>query len=210
MEIIRDPREIEKKSMAIIEAALPQLKCFPEREREIVKRVIHTTGDLGCVSMVSISPGAVEAGLAAIRGGRAILTDVNMLRTGLIAGRMEKFGVIAHCLISHPGVVEEAREQGVTRAMLAMQKGAGLAEGGIIAVGNAPTALFEICRMVREGLLRPALVVGTPVGFVGAAESKEELLETSAATGLEYITLPGTRGGSTIAASIVNALLLQA
>jgi len=175
-----------------------------------VKRVIHTTGDLGCVSMVSISPGAVEAGLAAIRGGRAILTDVNMLRTGLIAGRMEKFGVIAHCLISHPGVVEEAREQGVTRAMLAMQKGAGLAEGGIIAVGNAPTALFEICRMVREGLLRPALVVGTPVGFVGAAESKEELLETSAATGLEYITLPGTRGGSTIAASIVNALLLQA
>lgn len=206
MEIISDPREIEKKSMAIIEESLPGLKNVPVREREIIKRVIHTTGDLGCISLVKISPGAVEAGLSAIREGRSILTDVNMLKAGLIAHRMDNFGVRAFCLISDPEVIVESRQKGMTRAMVAMQKGVPAAEGGIIAIGNAPTALFTVCRMIREGEARPALVVGTPVGFVGAAESKEMLMET----GVNYITLPGTRGGSTIAASIVNALLLMA
>lgn len=206
MDIIIDPREIEKKSMSIIEDSLPGLKEIPDREREIIKRVIHTTGDLGCISMVKISPGAVEAGLSAIRSGRPVLTDVNMLKAGLIAGRMEKFGMRAFCLISDQEVIQESKRTGMTRAMVAMRKGAAAAGGGIIAVGNAPTALFTLCRMIREGEARPALVVGTPVGFVGAAESKEMLVET----GVEYITLPGTRGGSTIAASIVNALLLMA
>ncbi|MCL6478268.1 MAG: precorrin-8X methylmutase [Peptococcaceae bacterium] len=206
MEAINDPREIEKKSMAIIEESLPGLQSFPAPEREIIKRVIHTTGDLGCIALVKISPGAVDAGLAAIRSGRVILTDVNMLKAGLIAERMNRFGVRAHCLISHPEVVAEARQRGQTRAMVAMKKGASMAENGVIAVGNAPTALFELCRMIREGEARPALVVGTPVGFVGAAESKEMLMET----GVNYITMPGTRGGSTVAASIVNALLLMA
>ncbi|MFZ5643982.1 MAG: precorrin-8X methylmutase [Bacillota bacterium] len=206
MDIIKDPREIEKKSMLIIEENLPQLQNFEERERQIVKRVIHTTGDLDCVSLVKISPGAVEAGLEAIRKGNGILTDVNMLKSGLIGDRMARFGVQSHCLISDPGVVEEARETGMTRAMIAIRKGAALADNGIVAIGNAPTALFELLKMIREGQARPALVVGTPVGFVGAAESKEMLMET----GINYITMPGTRGGSTIAASIVNALLLQA
>lgn len=206
MEIIKDPREIENISMAIIEAGLPDLKSFPPGEREIIKRVIHTTGDLGCLRLVKVSPGAVEAGLAAIRGGKPVLTDVNMLKTGLISDRLDRFGVRAFCLISHPEVVRESREHGLTRAMVAMRKGAPEARGGIVAVGNAPTALFTLCRMIREGEARPALVVGTPVGFVGAAESKEMLMEN----GVEYITMPGTRGGSTIAAAIVNALLLMA
>ncbi len=206
MEMIVDPMEIEKKSMAIIEDSLPELKSLPEGERKIIKRVIHTTGDPGCVSLVKISPGAVEAGLCAIRGGRPILTDVNMLRTGLMAHRMEKHGVRAFCLINDPEVVCDSRQKGITRAMAAMNKGAAEAGGGIVAVGNAPTALFALCRMIRNGKARPALVVGTPVGFVGAAESKEMLMET----GVEYITMPGTRGGSTIAVSIVNALLLMA
>ncbi|MCL5057991.1 MAG: precorrin-8X methylmutase [Actinobacteria bacterium] len=206
MNFIVDPREIEKKSMSIIEESLPRLKAMDFREREIVKRVIHTTGDLGCIDLVNISPGAVEAGLEAIRKGRAILTDVNMLKTGLIADRMSNFGVSAHCLISHPEVIAEAGSTGQTRAMVAVRKGAALAEGGIIAVGNAPTALFEICRMIREGEAGPALVVGTPVGFVGAAESKEMLMEA----GICHITMPGTRGGSTVAAAIINALLIQA
>ncbi len=207
MEIINDPREIEKKSMAIIEASLPELKSLPQGQREIIKRVIHTTGDLDCIRLVRMSPGAVEAGLAAIRAGKPVLTDVNMLKTGLISERLDRFGSRAFCLISHPEVARESREHGVTRAMVAMKKGAlEAAGGGIIAVGNAPTALFTLCQMIREGEVSPALVVGTPVGFVGAAESKEMLMES----GVEYITMPGTRGGSTIAAAIVNALLLIA
>lgn len=206
MDIIWDPREIEKKSMAIIEENLPKLALLPRGEREIIKRVVHTTGDLGCAGMVNISSGAVEAGIEAIRGGHGILTDVNMVRTGLIASRMNEFSVSASCLINHPEVVEQARSTGLTRAMVAIKKGAPLVNGGIIAIGNAPTALFTLCEMIREGQARPALVVGTPVGFVGAAESKELLMQTN----VQYITLPGTRGGSTIAATIVNALLLMA
>ncbi|KJR96357.1 MAG: precorrin isomerase [Peptococcaceae bacterium BRH_c4a] len=206
MDIIKDPGQIERTSMSIIEQSLPDLKNFPSVERDIVKRVIHTTGDLGCIYLVNISPGAVEAGLDAIRKGFSVLTDVNMLKSGLISGRMDKFGVRSHCLISDPEVVLEARENGLTRAMVAMKRGAAMADNGIIAVGNAPTALFELCRMIRDKEAHPALVVGTPVGFVGAAESKEMLMET----GVPYITMPGTRGGSTVAASIVNALLLQA
>jgi len=206
LDIIKDPGQIERTSMSIIEQSLPDLKNFPSVERDIVKRVIHTTGDLGCIYLVNISPGAVEAGLDAIRKGFSVLTDVNMLKSGLISGRMDKFGVRSHCLISDPEVVLEARENGLTRAMVAMKRGAAMADNGIIAVGNAPTALFELCRMIRDKEAHPALVVGTPVGFVGAAESKEMLMET----GVPYITMPGTRGGSTVAASIVNALLLQA
>ncbi len=206
MDIVSDPREIEKKSMAIIEDSLPELRAVPTREREIIKRVIHTTGDLGCISLLKMSPGAVESGLAAIRRGKPILTDVNMIRAGLIACRLEKFGISALCLISDPEVIRESGRKGVTRAMVAVEKGAPAAEGGIVAVGNAPTALFALCRMIRQGEARPALVVGTPVGFVGAAESKEMLMDA----GAEYITMTGTRGGSTVAASIVNALLLMA
>ena len=144
MDIIKDPGQIERTSMSIIEQSLPDLKNFPSVERDIVKRVIHTTGDLGCIYLVNISPGAVEAGLDAIRKGFSVLTDVNMLKSGLISGRMDKFGVRSHCLISDPEVVLEARENGLTRAMVAMKRGAAMADNGIIAVGNAPTALFEL------------------------------------------------------------------
>lgn len=205
MDIIWDPREIEKKSMAIIEETLPELALLPVKEREIIKRVVHTTGDPGCAGMVSISPGAVEAGIGAIRNGCGIFTDVNMVRTGLIVRCMEEFGVKAHCLITDPEVVELARREGITRAMAAMKKGAPLAQNGIVAIGNAPTALFTLITMIDRGEVKPALVVGTPVGFVGAAESKDALTQA----GVPYITLPGTRGGSTIAAAIVNALLLM-
>lgn len=206
MDIIWDPLEIERKSMAIIEENCPELTLLPKGEREVIKRVVHTTGDPGCSGMVKISYGAVEAGIEAIRSGCGILTDVNMVRTGLITRRMEEFGITAHCLINHPEVVEQARATGLTRAMVAIRKGAAMAHNGIVAIGNAPTALFTLCQMIKEGEMKPALVVGTPVGFVGAAESKEMLMETE----VPFITLPGTRGGSTIAATIVNALLLIA
>lgn len=206
MEITSNPREIEKKSMSIIEESLPELRNYPHREREVVKRVIHATGDPGCFPLIKISQGSIESGLQAIRSGCSILTDVNMLKSGLITDRMARYGVKAHCLISDPEVLDRSRETGMTRAMLAMQKGAGMAENGIIAIGNAPTALFMLCRMIRDSEVRPALVVGTPVGFVGAADSKEMLMKM----GVHYMTMAGTRGGSTVAASMVNALLIMA
>ena len=206
MDMIKDPGEIEKRSMEIIEENLPELMKIPAQEREIIKRVIHTTGDFSCASLVKITSGAVEAGLAALRKGKPIMTDVNMLKAGLMTQKMQHFGIQAYCLISDPEVISTAKKNGITRAMAAMKKGAINAQGGIIAVGNAPTALFTLCNMIKEGEANPALVVGTPVGFVGAAESKDFLLEC----GVECITMPGTRGGSTIAASIINALLLMA
>lgn len=199
-------RDIERKSMAIIEKELPWVNTLPPGVREITMRVIHTTGDLEIGSSLKFSPGAVESGLAAIKQGNKILTDVSMVLAGLIKGRMEKFGVQASCHISSADVVEEASRLGFTRAMVAMERYAPGANGGIVAIGNAPTALFTLCRMIKEGTASPALVVGTPVGFVGAAESKVLLTQT----GVPYITLAGTRGGSTIAAAIVNAMLLLA
>ncbi|MBE3589071.1 MAG: precorrin-8X methylmutase [Thermoanaerobacteraceae bacterium] len=206
MEIIKNPRAIEKKSMDIIEEQLPELSMLPPGEREIIKRVVHTTGDLSCAGLVRIHPLAVAGGLKALRSGRPILTDVNMVRTGIIRERLAALGVEARCLINDPAVVSRARERGVTRAMIAMEMGAPGIDGGIVAIGNAPTALFALCHLISAGKARPALVVGTPVGFVGAAESKEELMSLN----IPYITIPGTRGGSTIATAIINALLLMA
>jgi len=138
-----------------------------------------------------------------MRDGRPIFTDVQMLRSGISPVKLEQFGIDTMCLIKDSEVVAEAKRTGKTRAMIAMAKAAPELEGGIIAIGNAPTALFELCAMIQRGELRPALVVGTPVGFVGAKESKEVLVETP----VPYITVTGTRGGSTIAVAALNALL---
>lgn len=191
--------------MSIIEDSLPDLARLPAGEREVIKRVVHATGDLSCARLVRFHSRAVESGLGALRAGRPILADVNMVCTGLIKGRLAALGVEAYCLINDPEVVARARLKGITRAMTAMELGAPRAEGGIIAIGNAPTALFALCELISTGRVKPALVVGTPVGFVGAAESKEALMSLD----IPYITLPGTRGGSPIATAIVNALLLM-
>ncbi len=206
MEIIRNPGFIENKSMSIIDDKLPGLINLPEGERAIIKRIVHATGDFSIAGQVIISGGAVAAGLAAIKEGRPIMTDVNMLKAGLNPGLIEKFKINTFCLINDPIVIQKAKQAGITRAMVAMKEGARQVDGGIIAIGNAPTALFMVCEMIKEKKINPALVVGTPVGFVGAAESKDMLRQV----GIEYITLPGSRGGSTIAAAIVNALLLLA
>lgn len=206
MEFMKDPRAIENRSMAIIEESLPELQALPLEERRIIERVIHATGDIFYARLVRRHPGAVAAGLAAIRAGRPIITDVNMLKAGLNTSQLEKFGIKVNCYINDPRVAEEARRQGVTRAMAAMRMAAADLDGGITAVGNAPTALFALCELINQGMASPALVVGTPVGFVGAEESKELLMNMT----VPYITVPGTKGGSTIAAAVVNALLYMA
>lgn len=203
MDYISNPRAIETRSMSIIEENLPWLASLPLGEREIIKRIIHTTGDLTYGELVLIHPGAISRGLLALKSGRPIVTDVNMVRTGINNNLLAALNITASCYISRPEVMNEARNTGLTRAMLAMRRAAPEINDSIVAIGNAPTALFTLLEMINTGAARPALVVGTPVGFVGAAESKELLARST----VPYITVTGTRGGSTVAAAIVNALL---
>lgn len=203
MEFMNNPRAIEDRSMAIIEESLPELLELPLEERQVIKRVVHATGDTSYAGLVRIYPGAVTAGLDAIRAGCIIVTDVNMIRAGINRRRMEALGVKVSCYISDPQVAEEARREGLTRAMVAMHRAAAELDGGIAVIGNAPTALVALCDLIKRGEVAPALVVGVPVGFVGAKESKELLMNMA----VPYITVPGNKGGSTIAVAVVNALL---
>lgn len=203
MDFINNPRAIESLSMTIIEEHLPQLASLPLGKREIIKRVIHTTGDLGYGELVSIHPAAVTSGLKSLQAGQPVITDVNMVKTGINKNLLAKLDITIHCYINHPDVIAEAQNTGLTRAMVAMRRTAPKLNGGIAVIGNAPTALFTLLDMIQHQQTKPALVIGTPVGFVGAAESKELLTQYT----VPFITVLGTKGGSTIAAAIVNALL---
>ncbi len=203
MDFIRDPEAIESTSMEIIAGQLPFLADLPEADQAIIKRIVHTTGDVNCAELIKIHPEAVTSGLAAIRAGKPIITDVHMLQAGINPRKLAQFNMATHCFIKDPEIVAEAKRTGETRAMVAMRLKAELIDGAIVAIGNAPTALFTLCQLIKAGQAKPALVVGTPVGFVGAKESKEELVDTP----VPYVTMVGTRGGSTIAVAALNALL---
>lgn len=199
-----DPVEIERRSFAIIDAEVGP-HPYDHRQWPIVRRIIHTTADFDFAAISRFSPDAVTAGIAALRGGARILCDTNMVRAGVNKTRLAEFGGELHCHVADPEIAREAKGAGVTRSLLAMRRG--VAEGcTVFLIGNAPTALFELLELAKAGAVRPALVVGVPVGFVGAAESKEALL----ASGLPFITCQGRKGGSAIAATILNALLLLA
>lgn len=202
--VILDPLEIERRSFEIIDAEVGP-HSFDARQWPVVRRIIHTTADFDFARATCFAPGAIEAGLAALRGGAAVLSDTNMVKSGVNKSRLAAFGSPIHCHVADPEVTAQAKTAGVTRSILATRKG--VAEGcRIFLIGNAPTALFELLDMVRAGQADPALVVGVPVGFVGAEESKEALL----ASGLPFITCRGRKGGSAIAAAILNALMLLA
>lgn len=203
MNIIWNPHEIEARSMEIIEAHLSGYDFAPV-EKQVVKRVVHTTGDPDIVKYLRFHPRAVEDGLAALRGGASVFTDVNMLKAGINAARLGIYGGQVYCSINEPQTIDNARKCNITRAAAAMRQYGSRLDGAVIAIGNAPTALFEVLEMVRQGICHPALVVGTPVGFVGAAESKDLLVEQNQ---LPFVSLVGTRGGSPIAVSVINALL---
>lgn len=203
MDIIWDPYEIERRSMEIIEPYLSDYH-FGAIEKQIVKRVIHTTADPGIAGDLRFHPGAVADGLAALRGGASIFTDVNMLKSGINLTRLGNYGGEVFCAINDAAVIEKSKRWGITRAAAAMRLYAPRLSGSIVAIGNAPTALFQLLDLIGQGECLPALVVGTPVGFVGAAESKDMLISRSP---VPYISLVGTRGGSPIAVSIINALL---
>ncbi len=171
----------------------------------MVRRIIHTTGDFDFARTTHLSPRAVEAGIAALQRGEGIYCDTQMVRSGVSKPRLAPFGCDLHVHVADPDVAEQAAEQGTTRSVVALRKGA--ATGcGIYLIGNAPTALFELLRLADAGEIRPSLVVGVPVGFVGAAESKEALFASS----LPYIVCRGRKGGSAIAAAVLNALMILA
>jgi precorrin-8X/cobalt-precorrin-8 methylmutase len=198
------PHEIERESFRIV---LDEMDAhdFSAGELAVAVRVIHATADFDFQDTLRFHPQAVEAGVAALRRGSTVVTDVRMVEVGVSSRRLTALGGRTVCDIAHPEVREQAAALGVTRSTLAMRRNAEAIDGGIVAVGNAPTALLEVIRLVQEEDVRPALVVGVPVGFVNAVESKDVLLALDA--DVPTITAVGRKGGSTVAASIVNALL---
>lgn len=198
-------RSIEDGSFAIIDAEAGA-HGFDAPEWQVVRRVIHATADFEFSSLMRLSPDAVDAGVRALRAGCAVVCDVKMIVAGLNEERLRAYGCKTHCFISDEDVIAEARARDSTRAIEAMRKAArlGLIDGAVVAVGNAPTALLELERLCRQEGARPALVIGVPVGFVSAAESKELAMAAPA----PYIVARGRKGGSTIAVAILHALLL--
>ena len=199
------PAEIEARSMEIIGEELGN-RVFPADQLPIIKRAIHTSADFDYADNLVFSPGAVAAGIAAIKGGCTIVTDTQMAFSGVNKKVLEKFGGKAVCFMSDPDVAAEAKERGETRATVSMERAARLEGPLVLAIGNAPTALVRACELMEEGKLAPALVIGAPVGFVNVVESKELLLTMN----VPHIVARGRKGGSNIAAAICNALLYQA
>ena len=203
MDFIKQPMEIENRSMEIISPHLEGLK-LDEAQTKVYSRIIHAAGDVEYAPIIRIHPDAISAAQKAIKSGCNIYTDVEMVRTGINKRKLASFGGEVFCLVADPEVAAVAKEQGITRSMAAMRAFGKKLDGAIVAIGNAPTALFEVLRMIEEDGIRPAAVVGIPVGFVGAADSKEELAKN---TKVPFITVAGTKGGSPIAAASINAIL---
>lgn len=190
--------------MAIIESELPHPLC-PETAA-VVKRVIHTTADFDYVDNLAFSNGAVQTGIAALQAGATVVTDTNMAKAGINKPALAKLGCRVVCFMADEDVACTARQNGTTRAVASMEKAAGLAGPLVFAIGNAPTALVRLCELMEEDALSPALVIGAPVGFVNVVESKQLLQKQPVA----QIVAKGRKGGSNVAAAIVNALLYQA
>jgi precorrin-8X/cobalt-precorrin-8 methylmutase len=196
------PAEIEALSFKIIDQEAGR-HDFSSDQWTIVRRMIHTSADFEYLETVRFHPNAVAAGLDAIRNARTIVTDTNMAKVGIRTGDLQRFGVQVKCYITDPVVVQKAAAEGTTRAKAAVDAALSEIRAGIYVVGNAPTALLHLTDLVKVRQAAPALIVGLPVGFVNAAESKAALLELDC----PYITNVGRKGGSNVAASVVNALV---
>lgn len=204
------PADIERTSMRIIAEELRQRGLAPAPEdAAAVMRAIHATADFDYAETLAITPGAVQAGAAALRAGCPVVTDTNMALAGVSKPALARLGCEAFCLMADPAVAERACAEGTTRAVAAVRRAAELWPGAVFAVGNAPTALAELASLVGAGL-RPALVVGVPVGFVNVVEAKELALEACRACGVPAVVARGRKGGSTVAAAILNAVAYEA
>jgi precorrin-8X/cobalt-precorrin-8 methylmutase len=199
------PEEIERESFRIIDREAGAHGFDPDEWR-IVRRMVHTSADFDYLRTVRIHPHAIAAGIGAIQGGRPVITDTNMARMGIRRRDLERYGGRVVCYMDAPATHATARSGGTTRAAVAVEAAADEMAGGIYVIGNAPTALLQLIELVRSGRARPALVVGLPVGFVNAAESKAALAQLDH----PHITNEGRKGGSNVAAAVVNALILLA
>ena len=198
------PMDIEKRSFAIITELLGDTQLDPENEL-VIKRVIHTTADFDYVENLVFSPHAVGKGIAALREGCDIVTDTQMAKEGINKTILGRLGGEVHCFMSDPDVAAEAKERGVTRAIVSMERAAQLSKPCVFAIGNAPTALISLHELMEAGKLDPALIIGVPVGFVNVVESKELFLDSP----VPHIIARGRKGGSNVAAAICNAMLYQ-
>lgn len=196
------PKNIEDKSMELIEKNLNGHK-IPDEQKPIIKRVIHTTGDFDFLKNMVFHDEAVSAGLNAIQEKKIIYADVTMVQAGI----NKKFGHEVRCVLNDPEVISHAENQGITKTAAGIKSLSHKLDGNIIAIGNAPTALIELVDMIKNNGLKPALIVGIPVGFVNAKESK---LHLTTIKNIPYITNRGQKGGSTVAVAIINALIKMA
>ena len=201
-------QKIEHDSFAIVDNETGE-HDYQDSQWQIVRRMIHATADFEFNGLSRFHAKAVEAGLQAISKGSPIVADVEMICVGLSKPRLSHFGVSTYHFISDADVITQAKAENTTRAVQAMRKAhrQGLLEGAIIAVGNAPTALLEVIRLIKNDNLKPALIVGMPVGFVSAAESKEELATLKETP---WIITQGRKGGSTLVVAAIHALLALA
>ena len=198
------PMDIEKRSFEIITELLGERKLDPENEL-VIKRVIHTSADFDYADNLVFSEHAVQKGIEALRGGCDIVTDTQMAKAGINKTILGKLGGEVHCFMSDPDVAAEAKERGITRAIVSMERAGKLQKSCIFAIGNAPTALVSLHEQIEAGTLHPALVIGVPVGFVNVVESKELIINSA----VPHIVARGRKGGSNVAAAICNALLYQ-
>lgn len=208
MEYIKQPQKIEERSFEIITEELGEKNnLFSEQEAPIAKRVIHTTADFEYADLIQFKSDPIERGLDAIRSGCKIYTDTRMIHSGISKPRLNKWGTEVFTLIDDPEVAEEAKKQGITRSIVAMEKAVEDENVKIFAIGNAPTALITLQKLIEEKKVSPDLVIAVPVGFVGAEESKADFSELE---NIPTIVVNGRKGGSPVAAAIINALSLQA
>ncbi len=199
------PQEIEALSFQIIEKEAKD-HGFDEKYWPVVRRMIHTSADFDYIHTIRFGNNAVEKGIAAIQSGCSMFTDTNMARVGIRTTELAHFGGTVSCLMTDPAVAVRAAAGSTTRALAAVDLAADRLKQGIYVVGNAPTALLRLIQLIEEGSVDPALVIGLPVGFVNAAESKQALM----ALDTPYITNAGRKGGSNVAAAVVNAMAIMA
>ncbi len=205
---VAEAGKIVDKSMMLIRQAIgDDLAKFPKEKQPIVERVVHTTADPEFAKLIVISDDAVKAGVAAIKAGAKVVTDVKMIKAGINEARLKRFGCKIYTYTNDERAMELAKKEGLTRSAAAMRLAIkdGL-DGAVILIGNAPTAAFELADQIKAGKVKPALIVAVPVGFVGAAESKEVVEKLP----VPYVITRGRRGGSTIAVAVFNALLTMA
>lgn len=197
-----EPQNIEKRSFEIIQNELGDLKLESENE-PIIKRVIHTTADFDYVDNLIFSDNVVKNAKAALKSGATIITDTNMAYSGINKKAAAKYGVDIKCFMADEDVAKEASERGETRATVSMERASKIQGPLIFAIGNAPTALIKLYELISEGKINPELVIGVPVGFVNVVEAKELIMSAN----IPYIVAKGRKGGSNVAAAIINALL---